>query len=408
VPRELDRADLSVLARPGDTVFVAGGTAEPTAILAEWREARCLNGVTLTGLQLPGLNDLSPSDFGDTCRYRANFLSPGLRRSLANDAVDLMPMHHAAYYAWLAKTAPVNLAVFQVAPPDRDGLCNLGPCTDLLPAILSRSDVQLVAQLNQRLPACRDGVTVPLDRLDAVYRADTALPEFRIDGGDPAPGISENAARLVDDGTTVQIGIGKLPDQVLSRLTERRRLTLHGGTVTASALALLEQGAATRIVAGVALGDEAFYARVAAVLGMEFRPVMVTHGVTVLSRIEQFVAINTALEVDLFGQANCEVAGGKLRAGFGGINDFLRAAQNSSGGRSVLMLPASRIVARIGNPGLVSIQRGDVDTVVTEHGMADLRGRSMQERAAALIAIAAPDRRTDLETGWKQLRDRLA
>jgi acyl-CoA hydrolase len=128
----------------------------------------------------------------------------------------------------------------------------------------------------------------------------------------------------------------------------------------------------------------------------------------VLSRIEQFVAINTALEVDLFGQANCEVAGGKLRAGFGGINDFLRAAQNSSGGRSVLMLPASRIVARIGNPGLVSIQRGDVDTVVTEHGMADLRGRSMQERAAALIAIAAPDRRTDLETGWKQLRDRLA
>ena len=408
MPRELDRADLSALARSGDTVFVAGGTAEPAALLAEWREARCLNGVTLTGLQLPGLNDLSPSDFGDTCRFRANFLSPGLRRSLANDAVDLMPMHHAAYYEWLEKTAPINLAVFQVSPPDRDGLCNLGPCTDLLPAILSRSDVRFVAQINQRLPACRDGVSVPLDRLDAIYRADAALPEFRIGGGDPTPGIAENAARLIDDGTTVQIGIGKLPDQVLSRLTELRDLTLHGGTVTAGALSLLEQGAVTRIVAGVALGDEAFYSRVATVSGMEFRPVPLTHGATGLSGIKQFVAINTALEVDLFGQANCEVAGAKLRAGFGGINDFLRAAQNSSGGRSVLMLPASRIVARIGDPGLVSVQRGDVDTIVTEHGIADLRGLSMQERAAALIAIAAPDRRAELEAGWKQLRDRMA
>jgi len=234
------------------------------------------------------------------------------------------------------------------------------------------------------------------------------LPEFRIDGSDPVPGIAENAARLIDDGATVQIGIGKLPDQVLSRLTPRRRLTLHGGTVTASALTLLEQGTVARIVAGVALGDEAFYARVAAAPGVAFRPVSVTHGAKELAGIERFVAINTALEVDLFGQANCEVAGGKLRAGFGGLNDFLRAAQNSPGGRSVLMLPASRIVTRIGDPGFVSVQRGDVDTIVTEHGAADLRGLSMQERAAALIAIAAPDRRTDLEAGWKQLRDRLA
>jgi 4-hydroxybutyrate CoA-transferase len=408
VPRELNRADLSALARSGDTVFVAGGTAEPTAILAAWRETRCLNGVTLTGLQLPGLNDLSPWDFGDTCRFRANFLSPGLRRSLANDAVDLMPMHHAAYYAWLEKTAPVNLAVFQVSPPDPNGLCNLGPCTDLLPAILSRFNVRLVAQINQRLPTCRDGVSVPLDRLDAVYRADTPLPEFKIDGGDPLQGIAENAATLIDDGATVQIGIGRLPDQVLGRLSERQRLTLHGGTVTASALALLERGAVIRIVAGVALGDEVFYARVATAPGIQFRPVSVTHGAAGLTGIDRFVAINTAIEVDLFGQANCEVAGAKLRAGFGGLNDFLRGAQNSPGGRSVLMLPASHIIPRIGDPGLVSVQRGDVDTVVTEHGITDLRGLSMQERAAALIAVAAPDRRAELEAGWKQLRDRMA
>jgi len=404
VPRELSRADLPALVRPGTTVFVGGGTAEPTAILDEWRATRCLNGITLTGLQLPGLNDLSPVDFGDTCRFRANFLSPGLRRSLANDTVDLMPMHHAAYYVWLANAAAIDLAVFQVSPPDRNGSCNLGPCTDLLPAILSRQDARLVAQINHRLPICRDGASVRLDRFEAIYRADTALPELKTDGADTLPGIADNAAALIDDGATVQIGIGRLPDQVLGRLAGRKNLTLHGGTVTASALALLEQGAATRIVAGVALGDEAFYTRVAGAPGVQFRPVPVTHGEG-LSSIDRFFAINTALEVDLFGQANCEVAGAKLRASFGGVNDFMRAAQASPGGRSVLMLPASRIVARIREPGLVSIQRGDVDTVVTEHGIADLRGLDMAARAAALIAIAAPDRRDDLAAAWRQWRD---
>ncbi|MBX6370367.1 MAG: 4-hydroxybutyrate coenzyme A transferase, partial [Rhodospirillales bacterium] len=145
------------------------------------------------------------------------------------------------------------------------------------------------------------------------------------------------------------------------------------------------------------------------------RPAPITHGPAGLGGIERFIALNSAMEVDLFGQANAEAASGRILAGFGGLNDFLRAARASPGGRTVVMLPAtgakgtvSRIVARLGDPGLVSAQRGDIDTVVTEHGIADLRGRDLDSRAAALIAIAAPQFRDELAARWAEIRARLA
>lgn len=415
MPRELTGSDLAALVRAGDAVFVAGGTGEPTAILAAWREQRALSGATLVGVQVPGLNRLAPEDFGDDCRLRTSFLTPAARAALARGRVELLPMHHAEFYDWLATEAPIDLAVFQAAPPDADGRCSLGPCTDLLPALLGRSDVRLVAQINCRLPSCRDGLAVEFERLEAVYRADTELPQFTISPGDDASAIAAHAATLVEDGATVQIGIGRLPDQVLRNLVGRRGLKLHGGIVSAAGLALLETGAADSIVTGIALGDTAFYARLAAAERVALRPVAFTHGPAGLAGIERFIALNGALEVDLFGQANCETASGRLLAGFGGLNDFLRAARASPGGRAAVMLPAtaakgmvSRIVARIGEPGLVSIQRGDLDTVVTEHGIADLRGLDMDARATALIAIAAPPFRDELTARWKEIRAALA
>jgi acyl-CoA hydrolase len=415
MPRELHRSDLAALVRPGDAVFVAGATGEPTAILAAWREARALREATLVGVQIPGLNRLAPEELGDDCRLRTPFMTPAARAGLALGRVELLPMHYKEFYDWLTGTARIDLAVFQATPPDADGQCSLGPCADLLPAILARRDVRLVAQINPRLPACRDGIDVAFERLDSVYRADTPLPELASVPGAETGAIAAHAATLVEDGATVQIGIGRVPDQVLARLADRRGLRLHGGTMSAAGLALLEAGAADRIVAGVALGDEEFYGRVAAAEGVAFRPVAITHDPARLAGTERFVALNAALEVDLFGQANCEAASGRLLAGFGGINDFLRAARASPGGRAVVMLPAtgakgtvSRIVARIGAPGLVSVQRGDLDRVVTEHGIADLRGLDMDGRAAALVAVAAPAFRDELTARWREIRARLA
>lgn len=140
----------------------------------------------------------------------------------------------------------------------------------------------------------------------------------------------------------------------------------------------------------------------------------ITHGPNGLRGIPQFIALNAALQVDLPGQANCESASGRLLAGFGGINDFMRAARDSAGGLAILMLPAkssdrriSRIVPRIGDPGLIAVQRGDIDAVVTEHGIADLRGLDLDARAARLIAVAAPDFRAGLAAAWQRLRAAL-
>jgi acyl-CoA hydrolase len=162
----------------------------------------------------------------------------------------------------------------------------------------------------------------------------------------------------------------------------------------------------------MALGDTAFYARVAAADHVAFRPVSITHDTATLGKRPRFIAFNGALEVDLFGQANCETADGRQVASFGGINDFLRAARVSEGGRAVILLPAtrrdggSRIVARLG--GVVSVQRGDIDTVVTEHGVADLRGCDVDGRAAALIAVADPGSRDALAAEWRTLRAGMA
>jgi acyl-CoA hydrolase len=411
----LGSADLAGLVGPGQTVFVAGATGEPTAILDAWRAARCLDGATIVGVQAPGLNRWTPEAFGATCRVRTAFLSPSLRGAFAEGRVELMTLHHSAFHAWLAKTAAIDLAVFQVAPPDADGRCSLGPCADLLPALLGRSGVRLVAQINPRLPACRDGVAVELARLDAVYHAASALPEFAVETSGEGAAIAAHAAPLALDDATIQIGIGRVPDLLLARLSDRRGLRLHGGTVSPAGLALLESGAVTGIVAGMALGDAAFYDRVAAAPGVAFRPVSITHDTVALGARPRFIAFNAALEVDLFGQANCESAGGRLVTSFGGINDFLRAGRASPGGRAIVMLPStaargatSRIVPRIAAPGLVSVQRGDVDTVVTEHGVADLRDLDLDGRAAALIAIADPRFRDDLAARWRETRAGLA
>jgi 4-hydroxybutyrate CoA-transferase len=231
--------------------------------------------------------------------------------------------------------------------------------------------------------------------------------------------IGAHVAELVRDGDTIQIGIGKVPAAVLASLHDRRDLGLHGGLVSDEVADLYEAGAITgarnsrdagTMVCTAALGSARVYGWAGRCPELRFAPVSYTHDIRVLAQIHNFVAINSVLSVDLSGQANAEMLDGRQVSGTGGLLDFVRGARLSKGGRSILALPStaggktSRIVPRLGVGDVVSCPRADADIVVTEHGVARLRDKSVDERAEALIAIADPAFRRDLAAEWEALR----
>ena len=234
--------------------------------------------------------------------------------------------------------------------------------------------------------------------------------------GAEALAIAERVAALIGDGAAIQFGIGGAPAAVLARLTDRRDLTIRSGMVIEAVRALAEAGALKpggAHIAGVAFGSAELYRFLAESDLVAFADTRTTHGAAALAGVERLVSINSALEVDLFGQANLEWRGERVVSGVGGAPDFVRAARRSPGGRSIIALAAtagggkiSRIAARLASP-TVSIARSDIDTVVTEHGAAELTDRSLDERAEALIAIAAPAHRDGLARDWAAMRGRF-
>lgn len=249
-----------------------------------------------------------------------------------------------------------------------------------------------------------------LDECDVVVEAPlvTLAPE---PANAPLQQLAAHVAGIVRDGDTLQLGIGRMVTAVLESLASHRRLSLRAGMATEAVLPLLERGVIDgpgRIAIGVALGGEDFYRCAAEDGRFRFAPVSETHDIRRIAAIDNFVAINAAIEVDLLGQVNCDTLGGQLVAGTGGMPAFAQGAKLSAGGRAVFALlstasraAVSRVVPRLAASSLVGAPRHVADLVVTEHGVADLRGASLSERAARLIAIAAPDHRDTLHAAWR-------
>jgi 4-hydroxybutyrate CoA-transferase len=427
-PIRLDADDVPRLLRPGMTVFVEGSTAEPLPIaeaLARAPEASA--GVAYAGVLIPGINRFDYAGLHAEARAVAFFVGPAQRQSFAAGRVRLLPLHYSAQYAWLETVCPVDLALIQVAPPDAAGNCSLGAVADFAPAILGKAG-RVVAEVNARMPSLPGAPSVPYARLDYVVETDRPLIEVADEGGGVGEiaSIAENAAALIRDGDTVQIGIGRVQNTILARLADRRDIGFHSGMITDAVADLVRAGALTgarksrdrrRIVTGAAVGTQALYEflRGEGAGVVDIRPVSYTHAATVLAGIDDFVSINSALEVDLLGQVNCETVGGRQVSGVGGFVDFVRGARLSRGGRSIVAFGAtaargtvSRIVARLGGGvAVVSSLRSDTNYVVTEHGVAALRDKSVDERAEALIEIAAPQFRDELRQAWREMRARM-
>jgi acyl-CoA hydrolase len=415
--RRIALADIPGLLRPGMTVFAPGVGGESAAVVEALSQApEACAGVHFAGVWLPGINRVDYAGLHEDARATAFFVGRELHRSFAAGRIALMPLSYFEIYRYLRDVLPIDLAFVQVAPPDENGRLSLGIAHDFTPAILNKAKCTLV-HINPRMPATRGHASLAIDAVDFIVEAESPLL-----ADDPIvdpvwDAIARNVATLVRDGDTLELGIGRVQN-VFTALTGARRLKIHSGAITQPLMALVEGGAIESapgaITAGMALGDARFYTFCGASDVVRFAAVGDTHAIATLAAIPRFLAINSVVEVDLLGQANAEMVGARQVSGTGGIVDFMRGARLSPGGLGIIALPAtsgeggvSRVVAELGAGTAVSITRADIDVVVTEHGVADLRLKAIDARAKALIDIAAPAYRDQLANAWDARRRRM-
>lgn len=396
--------------RPGARVYVGAASVEPLAFAeALAGDPERAAGVDFIGSFVPGVNVFDYAGLHADARMTTLLLPGAAQQSFREGRVRLTPLSYAAFADQLGRNPP-DVAVVQVTPPDAEGRCSLGPCADFAPVVWANAK-RRIAFVNPALPRPPGGWSLDADSIDVAVACEHAPIAI----GSAAPGpetarLVAHATALIEDGATIQSGLGGAPAAIVAGLTGHRALRLHTGMISDEVMALAASGALAEETAltGVAIGSAELYRWLEGEPRFRFVPTPMTHGAAALMATERLVAVNSALEVDLFGQANLEWRGGTLMSGVGGAPDFIRGARLSPGGLSIIALPAtvkgrSRIVTRLTAP-CVSIPRSEIDVVVTDHGAARIRDLALDERAEAIMAIAAPEHRAGLERDWHALR----
>ena len=402
--------DLGGVIRAGDGLVLGQACAEPqTLVEALVAQRAALGGVSaFFGVNYSGL--IKPAH-ADHLRLRA-YCGAGHNRALADSGVlDILPLPYSRLgEAIRARRIRADVVLLQVSPPNARGEYSLGLAAEyLVPALATCRAV--VAEVNDQVPWTHGDRVLRREDIALLVessRAPVALPYGA--AGELERAIARNAAPFVPDRATIELGLGVLPDAVLAALAGHRDLGIHSGTVTDSVATLMRSGAITNAhkgidagctVGGACFGTRALFDFVHENPAFELRSCEYTHSPSVLGSLERFVAINSAVEVDLTGQVNAEIAGGSYVGAVGGALDFIRAANQSRGGVSLVCLPSavgtkvSRIVAKLSGP--VATPRSEAGVFVTEHGAADLRGRSLAEREPLMTGIAHPAFRARLE-----------
>jgi acyl-CoA hydrolase len=409
---------LKKLMRPGMEVFVAGCAGESQALLNTLTSnSHLARGVRFTGVQIPTVNRFSYAELTPSTRQRCFFLSPELRAAFKHQRVEYLPLSYTAIWQWLERQS-FDLVIFQGAKTAQG--INLSISADFTTAALKHARTSL-ALANTELPET-SAPTIAFDRLTQVI--ETSKSVLHYDAGSISPSMSvlaEQVAALIPNGAVVQFGLGKLQKALLKALRHHRGLRIHSGMVSSGLLDLSMAGAlapwdkqSPPVTCGVALGSQDLYDQAAEASFIRFMPVGYTHSAQTLASIANFVSVNSILEVDLTGQVNAESLDGEQISGGGGLADFVLGARLAWSGQSILATPASaeggtksRICVQLAPHTPVTVPRHEVDIIVTEFGSARLRGLSIDERAQALIAIADPQFREDLEREWSKTRSKM-
>ena len=409
ITREATLTNLAAVVRPGDTVMWGQSHAEPLTLMRALVAQRHRIGRIRLFLGI-GLSDVLAPEHADAFDFLA-YCGSGSNRKLARAGVlDILPAHYSQLPQLVrSATLRVDVMMLQVSPPDASGRYSLGLAREYLVEALKGARA-IIGEVHPDVPWTHGGPYLREADFDLLVQSDATFPSAPASVPGPVEtAIGRHVASLIEDGATLQTGIGAIPDAVLAQLRDRRDLGVHTGSIGDGIAALCEAGVVTNArkkidagvtIGGVIIGSERvrkFAHRNAAV---ELRGTEYTHDAGVLGRIDRFAAINSAVEVDLTGQVNAEVAAGTYVGAVGGVGDFLRAAQASDGGVPIIAMPStagrhSRIVTQLSGP--TTIARSDACVIVTEYGVADLRGLSLSQRVPRMIAIAHPDHREQLE-----------
>ncbi|TLX70646.1 acetyl-CoA hydrolase/transferase family protein [Pseudomonas nicosulfuronedens] len=401
--------DLTSLIRPGDTVLWGQANAEPLPLTKALMEQRHDLGRIRVLLGIPNSDSCRP-EHADKIDF-LSYCGSGANRQLAKaGALDILPCHYSEFPQMIRSgLLRVDVLLLQLAPADEQGRYSLGLAHEyLLPALETARVV--IAEVNQACPWTYGERYLYEDDLDAILHSDRApLESPLLQPGPMERSIAERVAGLIEDGSTLQLGIGAIPEAVVQALEGHRELGIHSGTIGDGVADLIRQGVITNsrktldtglTVAGVLMGSRALHRFAHRNPQIHMRSTDYTHNPEILAGQDRLVAINSAIEVDLSGQINAETAAGNYVGALGGAVDFLRGARRSHGGLPIIALPStagpnSRIVARLSGP--VSTPRCDAGLIVSEYGIADLRGLSLRQRVRRMIDIAHPQFREQLE-----------
>jgi len=417
--RWIEAAEVGDLLRPGMTVFVAGATAEPCEILGALRDkSECCAGVRFVSVTIPGINHSDFSEFHKQAHCTVFFATTANRQSVAQGRTEFIPMHYSSIYRYLKRELKFDAAMIQLPPAGQDGRHSLGVSADFAPAVLEKASL-IIGEINRRQPMVSDAPHLSPSRLDYAVACDRPVATLgQAEVNEVAAEIGYQVAELVNDGDCIQVGIGAIPDAVLAALSEKNDLGIHSGMISNGVMALARSGNLSgrrktidqgQIVCGATLGGMELIEWAGEAPQLSIRPVGYTHDSGVIREIENFVSINSAVEVDLFGQVNADILGGRQFSGTGGSVDMMRGAALSRGGKSFVALSStvkggevSRIVAALAPNAATTALRTDIDFVVTEFGARRIRHLPVMERAEALIGIAHPDFRDRLRDEWNE------
>ena len=374
--------ELAGIIRAGDGVILGQACAEPQALSealvaqrAAFSGASVFLGVNYAGILKP--------EHADHLRL-SSYCGAGHNRALADAGVlDIHPHPYSRLAALIReRRIPCDVALVQVSRPNARGEYSMGLAVDYLPPAIETARV-LIGEVNDRVPWTNTEKRLHKDDFDLLIessREPATPPPAR--SGDTEAAIGRNAAAFIPDGATLEFGLGVLPDAVCSALSGRKGLKIHSGTIGDGVIGMDVKD----IVCGQLIGSRRLFDFARDNPAVQLRSTEYTHEARVLASLKAFVAINSAVEVDLTGQVNAEVAKGSYLGAVGGALDFIRAASFSPGGVSLLVLPAARIVRTLSGP--VATPRSEAGVIVTERGAADLRGCTLKERERRMLAIS--------------------